>query len=462
MVATVFFSAIFLFMIGYYIRFLAVDSKDILNDSYNYRIKKKESTVVKGTIYSSDKKALAYTDMKDTPRDVSDDKRVYPYGKMFAHIVGIDSHGGYGIEKDYRYKLLFNDSDSIQKIVDDFKNEIPRGLDIYTTLNVGIQKKAYNELGDIKGAVFMMDPESGKIIASVSKPSYNPNTINENWEKISSDSSNSKLLNRATQGQYTPGSIFKIVTALEFMKENKNYQNYSYDCNGYANFKGFKIECFDGNAHYREDLKHAFAYSCNSAFSSIGDELKVSKFKKTAESLLFNKDLPLDITFNTSKFMLNKKSSQFDVTQTSIGQGKTMVSPAHMCMIASAIANDGVLMKPYIIKKITDHNSNVKTKTKKQEYGILIKKKYAKQLKDYMSAVCDYGTGSIMNGSVYDAYGKTGTAELDKNGHINSWFVGFAKHNGKKVAIAVVLENIEEGDAKAVNIAKEILDYYYY
>ena len=458
MITTIVISVIFVFMIGYYAYFVVVDSHDVLNSSYNLRIDSKSSTVVRGTIYSREGKKLAYTDTNGTEKDLKDDTREYPYGTVFSHIVGITTHGKYGLEKMYNYDLLSSETNVISKIINDFSDTTEEGGDVHTTLDVKIQKAAYNSLEGYKGAVFVMNPDTGEIYAVVSRPAYDPMTIDDIWDDIVNDPNDSRLVNRATQGKYIPGSVFKIITTLEYMRENKNYSDFSYHCDGKADFRGFSIKCFDGNSHYDENLKDAFAYSCNSAFSTIGDSLNVLKYKKTAEQLMFNGNLPLDMDYNQSVFPLNKKSTQFDITQTSIGQGKTTVSPAHMAMIASAIANDGVLMKPYITDHIESSSGNISEYTKKQQYKKLMTKSEAKQLREYMSAVCEYGTGRIMAQADYEAYGKTGTAEVDKNDNVNSWFVGYAKKGKKKAAIAVVIENMHEGSNSAVNCAKEVFD----
>ena len=176
---------------------------------------------------------------------------------------------------------------------------------------------------------------------------------------------------------------------------------------------------------------------------------------------MFNQKLPLDMDYNQSVFPLDKDSTEFDITQTSIGQGKTTISPAHMAMIASAIANDGVLMKPYIVDHIESSSGNVVSYTKQEKYKTLMTKAEAKQLQEYMAAVCEYGTGRIIANSDYSAYGKTGTAEVDKKDNVNSWFVGYAKKGKRKIAIAVVIENMPEGSNSAVNCVKEIFDSYF-
>lgn len=461
MVATIFFSAIFVFMIGYYMYFILVDSQDVVNNSYNKRIDAQSDTVIRGTIYSKSGKELAFTDTNGTEDDLSDDTRVYPYGEKFAHVVGIKTHGKYGLEKLCNFDLLSTQSSAFQKIIDDFTDTTQRGCDVHTTLSVSTQEAAYDSLGDNKGAVFVMDPDSGKIYSMVSKPSYDPGNIDEIWDEIAEDPDDSRLLNRATQGKYIPGSIFKVVTTLEYMRENKDYSDFGYYCDGEASFKGFSIKCFDGNSHYSEDLKDAFAYSCNSAFSTIGSKLDVTKWGQTAKDLLFNSELPLEMDYNHSVFPLDEESSQFDITQTSIGQGKTTVTPAHMAMIAAAIANDGVLMKPYIVDYVENSNGTIVKQTEQTEYKRLMTEREASQLKKYMSAVCDYGTGKVLSGRGYDAYGKTGTAEIDKEDHVNSWFMGYAKKGKKRVAIAVVIENMNEGSDSAVNCAKKVFDEYF-
>lgn len=460
MVTTIVITFIFTFMIGYYAYFVIATSPKILNNTYNRRIDENASSVIRGTIYSRSKKRLAYTDTKGTDNDLTDDTREYPYGNVFSHAVGITTHGKYGLEKLCNYDLLSSQTNALEKIINDFSNTTERGCDVYTTLSVSTQKAAYHSLEGYKGAVFVMNPDTGAILSMVSRPSYNPNTIDDIWDEIINDSNDSRLVNRATQGKYIPGSIFKILTTLEYMKENKSYNSFSYYCDGEADFNKFSIECFDGTAHYSVDLKDAFAYSCNSAFSTIGDDLNISRFRKTANQLLFNQPLPLEMDYNESVFPLTKKSTQFDVTQTSIGQGKTTVTPAHMAMIASAIANNGILMKPYIINYIENSSGNTVKTTEQTEYKRLMSKAEAKQLQEYMAAVCDYGTARILGNSDYDAYGKTGTAELDKNDHINSWFVGYAKKGKKRVALAVVLENLPQGSNSATNCAKEIFDAY--
>ena len=456
-VVTVFFSIIFFFMIGYYVYFIVADSQEVASNSYNKRVDDRQEKIQRGTIYASHGEKLAYSDSGST----GNKNRHYPYGKTFAHVVGISTHGKSGLEKSCNFDLLSTRDTPFQEIINDFKGTKEKGADVYTTLKVGLQKNCYNALGDRKGAVFAMNPKTGAVLACVSRPSYNPETIDSIWKKLAKDSKDSRLVNRGTQGKYTPGSIFKTFTALEYMKEDSDFKDFKYNCHGYTKVGNAKIHCFDGKAHYQVNLRDAYAYSCNSAFATIGRELKMNKFRSTCETALFNKELPLDIESTKSRFNLDSDSGEWDIASTSIGQGTTTVSPAHMCMVASAIYNKGVLMKPYLIDSVVNSYDVIVKTTDPDEYKEIIPEEYAKKLKSYMRSVCKYGTANMMAYSSYKAYGKTGTAELNSEDDINSWFMGFAKKGKKKIAIAVCLEDIKQGSGSATSVAKEIFDEYF-
>ena len=132
-------------------------------------------------------------------------------------------------------------------------------------------------------------PAPEKFLAMVSGPSYDPNTIAQDWEALNADSTYSPLLNRVTQGAYAPGSTFKIVTALEYMREHPDYQNYSYNCEGSITYEDITIRCFDSTVHGLEDLRSSFANSCNSSFANIWSDAGSEFLPCAAEELLFNK-----------------------------------------------------------------------------------------------------------------------------------------------------------------------------
>ena len=220
-----FFMVIFTAMIGYFVWYVQFNAPKAINSSYNMRQNDLERQVIRGTIFSAKGEILAEEAMNSQNVEV----RYYPYNELFAHAVGFSTHGKTGVESAANIELLTSNAplgERLQKEMDGLRNY---GDNIYTTFDEDLQKAAYDALGVYKGAVIAMDPKTGKILAMVSKPDYDPNTVSENWAAISSDTDNSPLVNRATQGLYPPGSTFKIVTLLEYIREHPDdYENYSY------------------------------------------------------------------------------------------------------------------------------------------------------------------------------------------------------------------------------------------
>ena len=335
------------------------------------------------------------------------------------------------------------------------------GDSVVTTLNLELQEAAYDALGNYKGAVVVMEPSTGKILAMVSKPDFDPNTVAENWDFLNTDQ-DSVLLNRATQGQYAPGSTFKVVTALEYMRENPDYENYGYNCTGAIEKDGVTIRCYNGHVHGQVGFQDSLAYSCNTSFSNIGLSLDIKNFRETSKELLFNSKLPSVLPYSKSSFSLEPGAGSADKMMTAMGQGKTQVSPYHMALITSAIANGGTLMKPYLVDSVTNYTGAVIDKNKPEKYKSLMTSEDAAKLKQYMSAVVDYGTASVLSGQSYTAAGKTGTAEYSSDKEKDhSWFIGMTNVDTPELVISVIIES-SDGTAKAVDVAKQVFDAYYY
>ena len=213
--------------------------------------------------------------------------------------------------------------------------------------------------------------------------------------------------------------------------------------------------------HGQEDFYSAFANSCNCAFADMGTDLGGSSLKDTAEDLLFNSKLPFT-SYKTSSFTLDKKSGIPLIMQTSIGQGNTLVSPAHMALITSAIANGGVLMKPTLIDEVVNKTGESVKKTEASAYKRLISTNEANLLGKLMQGVVTNGTASALNGRGYTVAGKTGSAEFDENGSSHSWFVGYSDVDTPDIVVSVIVENGGTGSEAAVPIAGQIFDAYYY
>lgn len=452
------FMALFLVMLGHFAYFVQVEGKDAINNPYNKRQELLEERIIRGNIYSADRKVLAETVLKKDGSQV----RSYPYDNLFCHVVGRVKNSYTGIELAQCYPMLTSSTNGLEQVWNQIKGEKSQGDHVVTTLNYQLQKVAYESLGEHQGAVVAMEPSTGKILAMVSKPDYNPNTVEKDWDRLVQDEEQeSALINRATQGLYPPGSTFKILTALEYMRENKKSQNFSYDCRGSVTYGGNTIRCYNGEVHGTVDLEQAFAESCNGAFATMSTSLQLGNFRSLCEEFLFNKPLPVDFQYNPSSFSLDKSAGPADVAQTGIGQGKTLVSPLHNAMIAAVIANKGVMMVPYVVDHTENAGGSIVKSYSPHAATQVISPKEAKKLKKLMKAVVTHGTATALGYGSYQAAGKTGTAEYDSAGSSHAWFIGFAQAGKRKLAVSILVEGAGTGSTYAVPIAKKLFEKYF-
>ncbi len=453
------FIGLFTLMIGYFVYFEAVLSPDVINNPYNARQEAFAERVIRGSILAEDGTVLAETQVAEDGTEM----RVYPYGNVFAHVVGYSTRGRTGIENLANFTLLTSDVSTIDQIRNDIHEQKDQGNSVVTTLNVDLQQTAYSALGKNRGAVVVLEVETGKVLAMVSKPDFDPGSINEDWDRLTAeDDTDSALYNRAAQGLYPPGSTFKIITLLEYMRENPDYADFSFRCRGSLTEGNYTINCYGGTAHGQENLTEAFAKSCNSAFASIGLSLDETEFASTCDSLLFNSDLPFDLTYSKSSFTLADGATPAERMMTAIGQGETVVSPLHMAMIVSSIANGGVLMEPYVLDHVENYKGGVVDTYSPTRYGTLMSGEEAAALTEYMKAVVEDGTGRKLNDLGFSVAGKTGTAEYSNDkSKSHAWFVGFSDTGDTDIAVCVLVEEKGSGSEYAVPIARQIFAEWY-
>lgn len=455
-VVTYLFLAIFLGMIIYFVYFLAVESEDFINNEYNGLQTLFEEDVVKGEIVTSDGYVIAET-VIDEDGNAS---RNYPYGTMFAHVTGYSSNVRTGLEKQLNFTLLRSHTFFVEQLMSDLTNEKKIGDNVITTIRYDLQEAAYKALGNYDGAVVVMEPSTGKILAMVSKPSYDPNTIEADWEDLQEGSA---LYNRATQGQYTPGSVFKIMTVLAYMESNPDtYSEYSYECTGEITINNKTIHCASNKEHGMVDLKTSFAKSCNTSFANMMQHIDEEILQELCDGTLFNQNLPIAFESSKSSFSISDSDENALKMDTAIGQGKTLVSPLHMAMLASAVCNDGIAMRPYLVEKVENYKGIMVEETKEKEYKTLFDETQVSVLAEFMRGTVEDGTASRLMKDAYTAYGKTGTAQTTNDlNQTNAWFVGYAEKEGKEIAIAVVVEESGNGSTYAVPIAEKIFDLYF-
>ena len=455
----IFFLILFVGMICYLGYFAATSEQDMINNSYNSRQQILLSQNYRGSILSRDGEVLAQTTMQKDGTET----RVYPFENLFAHIVGYSTQGRMGVEALANYYLINTNTPINKKIANDVAGVKNPGDNVYTTLDVQIQEVADKQLDIYRGAIVVTEVKTGKLLAMVSHPDFDPNEIQDIWEDLMESENSSVLVNRATQGLYPPGSTFKMVTALEYIRENPDtYLDYHYQCNGSFVSGESKISCYHGTNHGAVDFTKSFAKSCNSSFANIGLGLNRTSFEQTLEDLLFDKELPLTLNYSQSSVHMTEDMSTDEMLQTSIGQGKTQITPMHLNMITCAIANNGVLMKPYVVERVVNDEGTTIKSFKPDSYKRLMSETEAAALKELMISVVEEGTATKLKGLNYTAAGKTGSAEYNNvKGDSHAWFTGFAPADAPEVCVTIIVEGAGSGGDYAVPIARRIFDTYF-
>lgn len=446
-------------MMTYTCHYAITHQQELINNSYNGRQEIFAAQNTRGSIFAAGGQVLAET---QTDAD-GNERRVYPYDNLFAHAVGYATNGRFGVEAAANYYLINSNAKLSDKVASDVAGSKYPGDSVVTTLDVGLQEVAAKSLGVYKGAIIVSEPSTGKILAMVSKPDFNPNEIDALWDGLIQDKESTVLLNRVTQGLYPPGSTFKIVTALEYIRENPDsYGQYSYQCNGRYSSGQDTINCYHGSVHGHEDFTRSFAKSCNASFANIGMKLDRTRWGQTLDGLLFNQELPVSFAYNKSKLVVNADTSDSDILQASIGQGTTQITPLHLNMITCAIANGGTVMKPYLVDHVKNNEGTVIKQFSPDSYKELLTQTEAAALTELMTAVVESGTGTKLAGLTYTAAGKTGSAEYNNvKTDSHAWFTGFAPAQEPEVCVTIIIEGAGSGGDYAVPIAKRIFDEYF-
>src|SRR3712207_5620810 len=353
---------------------------------------------------------------------------------MFAHVLGyLDTRYGItGLERRYDKELSStNVNDTIKDLMQSKgKKKEKYGNNIKTSLDFNVQQKAYELLGENKGAVVAINPKTGEIIAIVSKPSYDPNNLKEIWASINKDESR-PLLNRAVSGLYPPGSTFKTITAVSALENISGIVDKTFEDNGVLAFNEREsLRNFAGESFGSISFKNAYVHSSNVVFGGLGLDLGNDRLKETAEKFYFNKDIHAkDIGIEDSRFPILKSYQKGEIAQSAIGQATVLATPTEMALVASSVANDGVMMKPYLVTEIMNSDGKTKTKTEPEVLSEVMSKDIAQTMKDLMKGVVAYGTGGAASVDGIQVCGKTGTADHKEEGS------GVAPHSDRKSVV---------------------------
>lgn len=437
-------SLLFLALVTYLLWFNMFRAKDVYTNSYNKRQWESEQQVQRGEIYSQDGVLLAETEIDGDARI-----RKYPKGRLYSHIIGYCSqvYGKTQLEMSHDDDLIGKGTISLTL------NEIKHGNNLNLTINDELQEYAYEQLDGRDGAIVAMEPTTGQILAMVSLPDFNPETIEKDWPSMMEDE-NSPFLARATQGLYPPGSTYKIVTAAGVYDNGMTTE--TFDDEGLFKKDDVTVYNYNKESFGKLDIKTAFEVSSNYVFCTLGYEMGADAVKAEAEKFGVNKSFEFDIPVSQSQIQY-KKMTDLDGALVSIGQGGLVMTPLHVAMMASAVANNGKMMKPYLVETVTTENGTVIGQTKPSVLYDSIGTACADYIEDMMIGVVEDGTGTGAQISGITVAGKTGTAE-NETVKDHAWFVGYAPVENPTICVAVVLENAAtSGGKSAVPIAKNII-----
>lgn len=403
--------------------------------------------------------------------------REYPRGELAAHVHGYSTQSRFrtGLERSYNDFLTgsnANLSTVLDTALDRLKGATITGNDIRTTLLPRAQRAAQEALGSRCGAVVAIEPSTGKVLVMASSPSYDPNLVEENFGRITSIEADCKrpdaLLNRATAGLYAPGSTFKVVTAAAAIDSGRFQPDSSFVDPGYCEVYGKRVSNYDTDSPFgRVDLKTALRYSVNSVFCNIGKELGAKLIVDYAKRFGFYETPPLETPTNErspsglysdGSLFDPEEDTQVDPGRFAFGQERLLVTPLQMAMVAATIANDGVVMKPYVVDRIVAPDGSIVQRTTPDELGRAVKAETAQAVAEMMRTAVEGGTGTAARIPGFSIGGKTGTAETGIEGLNTTWFISFAGKAEPQVAIAVVVEQQNStGGETAAPVAREVL-----
>lgn len=398
--------------------------------------------------------------------------RTYHQAELYASITGYFSttfNSMTGLEREENAVLGGSDSSLFsQRIERLITGRQPKGGAVSLTINPQAQKAAWDALGDRRGAVVAIEPSTGKILALVSKPAYNPNSLasrdsnvaNDAWNTLNNDPQK-PLINRAIGGDlYPPGSVFKIITAaamIEHLGLNAESvveapDSFTPAGTSHEIFNPYKEKCGDGSGHV--PFITALTESCNTPFAIGGTKVGAEKMVDMAKAFGFNQELSIPLPVTPSQFPYPEDSAA--LAMDSFGQRDIETSPLAMAMVASAVANNGVLMKPYLVDQTLTADLGVLSETQPSELSTPISPSTANILRTMMINVVNHGTGVNAGLKNTQIAGKTGTAEIGTGGDAHAWFIGFDAVEHPQVAVAVVVEEGQSGSKVAAPIAQRV------
>jgi penicillin-binding protein A len=355
-----------------------------------------------------------------------------------------------GLERTYNAQLAgTDDALFVRRLVDLATNRSPEGASVQTTIVPKIQKAAADALGSQKGAVVALNPKTGAVLAMVTSPTFDPNDIASHdiesagkaYNRLASNSQH-PLSNRAAREIYPPGSTFKLVTAAAALADGKTPDS-MVDSPDRLKLPGTRVYLPNSTncGGTKITITQALKVSCNTAFANLGLDVGEDNLREQAQLFGFDRRHLPDLGGVASQFPDKLNDAQLALS--AIGQYDVAASPLQMAMVSAAIANDGVLMDPYVVSTVRSQDLKPIQTHEPQQLSTAMTPEHAKELQQMMGVVVSHGTGQNAQVPGVEVGGKTGTAQSDPKRKPFAWFTSFAPLDDPAIAVAVIVEDAD-------------------
>lgn len=431
----------------------------------------------RGAIYDSSQPAQLLAGVQVLPNGTT--RRTYPSGET-AYLIGYYSpllYGTSNLERRYNDALSGNIGGwpALQR---QLLHRPIEGYDIHLTINLGLQRAAAAALGDRPGAIVAINPKTGAVLAMVANPHTNPAALVVDpaapdadaemarvvraWREMTTDRNNPLLL-RSTQGLYTPGSIFKTVVAAAILDSGLATPETVFEDRGELRVDSYLIREPNRPSPPKNQytLSEAYRYSLNVIFAQLALKLGAERLKTYTERFGFDTVIPFDLPVATSQTANGPAFLQRNtgLADTGYGQGELLVTPLHMAMLAAAIANDGKMMQPYLVARLTNREGQVRQQWQPNIWKTPINEATARTMRQLMVSSVEEGGANAARIPGLTIGGKTGTAEIAASSPTHAWFIAYGPDPNPQIALSVVVEEGGGGAKVAAPIAKQVLEY---
>lgn len=457
------FTALFAVLIGnltYIQVFKAAEYQDMPSNNHTIT---KARYIKRGSIITADGLTLAESIQQEDGTYV----RSYPNGNLAAHAVGYYSqqYGSSGVESSQDKTLTGSkDYSSWQNALNSLAGITEPGNSVQLTIDSRIQQAAEQALAGRKGAIVVLDPRTGAVLAWASAPAYDNTDIAAAMEAANaSGGADTSMFDRATQALYSPGSTFKTVTLSSALENGVAALSSTYSSPGRMEIGGADVVSVNEQGHGTITLDRAFAVSSNTVFGQVAEQLGADRLVATAQAFGYGQNLGIDFSTAASIMPDPADMSTWELAWAGagqpVGQGHTpgpQTTVMQNAVIAAAIANNGIAMNPYVVGQILAPDGTVVKTTRERSLGQAVSSGTAEQVKEAMLDVVQNGSGSAAGIAGVKVAGKTGTAETN-SATPNSTFIGFAPYDTPTLAVSLVLEETTENEATAAAVAGQVL-----